>query len=111
MKVFSDKLRPPKFSQCPELFLALLYRSWHSNPAERPSLAFIKTTLRLILNFLPKNQHDCSSQVIDEVKRNCTNESHTLEKYFPYQPRLNNERSKNLYEEHSNKLKLISDMK
>jgi hypothetical protein len=111
MKVLSDKLRPPKLNNCPELFVALLYRSWHSNPIERPSLSFIKIILRLILNMLPKTQHDCSSEVIDEVKRQCTNDSNTLEKYFPYQPRLNNERSKYLYEEHSNKLKFISDMK
>ena len=54
MKVLNEKLRPPTLNHCPELFLALLYRSWHSDPHERPSLSFIKTILRLLLNVLPK---------------------------------------------------------
>jgi hypothetical protein len=111
MKIFTDKLRPPELNQCPKLFVALMYRSWHSNANDRPSLLFIKTILRLILNILPKNKQDCSTDVINEVKKQCTNESNTLEKYFPHEPRLNNERSMNLYEEHSKKLKSISDIK
>jgi peptidoglycan hydrolase CwlO-like protein len=111
MKVMNDKLRPPKLNHCPDLLIALMYRSWHSDANERPTLSFIKIILRLLLNILPKSKQDYSPELIDEIKKQCTNESNTLEKYFPYEPRLNNQQSKNIYEEHSNKLKIISNIK
>ncbi len=88
-----------------------MYRSWHSDPGERPTLLFIKRILRLLINVLPKNEDKCSEEMVEEVKKQCSMESKSLEKYFPYEPRVNNERSRNIYEEHVKKLKIISDKK
>ena len=111
IKVWQAKLRPSTLRNCPEILVALMYRSWHSDPNERPTLSCIKTILRLLLKFLPKTELECSSEVIDDARSSCTTESKTLEKYIPCQPRAHNERSKNLYEEHSRKLKRIADLK
>ena len=111
MKVSAEKLRPPPLKNCPPILAALMYRSRHSDPNERPSFSCIKTTLRILLKFLPKNESTCSTEVMDEVKIQCTDDSNTLGRYFPCQPRQHNERSKNLYNEHSKKLKGISEMK
>jgi len=108
-KVVTEKLRPYRLNHCPDLLVALLYRSWHSDPNERPTLFSIKRILRLILNTLPKSK-TCSEAIADEVKKQCTNESNSLEKYFPYEPRLHNEKSKNIYDEHLKKLKSISNI-
>jgi hypothetical protein len=111
MKIVTDNLRPPELNHCPDLLVALMYRSWHSDPGERPTLLFIKRILRLLINVLPKNEDKCSEEMVEEVKKQCSMESKSLEKYFPYEPRVNNERSRNIYEEHVKKLKIISDRK
>lgn len=45
-----------------------------------------------------------------EVKKQCMDHSDLLIKYLPHEPRLNNERSMNLYQEHMNKMKTILHM-
>lgn len=111
MKVSAEKLRPPPLRNCPMMLAALMYRSWHSDPKERPSFSCIKTILRIVLKFLPKNDSTGSTEVMDEVKIQCTDDANPLGRYFPHQPRPHNERSKNLYQEHWKKLKMISEMK
>jgi len=88
-----------------------LYRSWHSNPNERPTLLFIKKILRLLLNVLPKNKQEYSEEMISEVKKQCSNDLNSLEKYLPYEPRLNNEKSMNIYCQHLKKMQNIVDIK
>jgi len=100
ISVVRDKLRPPKINHCPELFLALLYRSWHSDPEERPTLLFIKRILRLILNTLPKKKQLYSDVMINDLKNQWLHEYNLAERYLPSQPRLNNEQSTNIYQEH-----------
>ncbi|CAF0921104.1 unnamed protein product [Rotaria sordida] len=100
LSVVQNQLRPPKFNHCPELFIALLYRSWHSDPNERPTLLFIKKVLRLILNILPKKKQEYTSEMANEIQNQWINEYNLSEKYLPYEPRFNNEQSINLYQEH-----------
>ncbi|CAF3486033.1 unnamed protein product [Rotaria sp. Silwood1] len=100
LSVVQHKLRPPKFNHCPELFMALMYRAWHSDPNERPTLLFIKKILRLILNTLPKKKEEYTQEMADEIKRQWIHDSGLSEKYLPYEPRFNNEQSMNLYQEH-----------
>lgn len=100
ISVVRDKLRPPKINHCPELFLALLYRSWHSDPEERPTLLFIKRILRLILNTLPKKKQLYSDVMINDLKNQWLHEYNLSERFLPSQPRLNNEQSTNIYQEH-----------
>lgn len=98
--VFNLKLRPPKLKDCPDLFIALMYRAWHSNPDERPTLLFIKKILRLILNTLPKKKQEYTDDAINDLRNQWITEYHLSEKYLPAEPRLNNEQSMNLYQEH-----------
>ncbi|CAF0870611.1 unnamed protein product [Rotaria sordida] len=100
LSVVQNKLRPPKFNHCPELFIALLYRSWHSDPNERPTLLFIKKVLRLILNTLPKKKQEYTPEIANEIQNQWINEYNLPEKHLPYEPRFNNEQSMNLYQEH-----------
>ncbi|UJR30735.1 hypothetical protein I4U23_018255 [Adineta vaga] len=100
ISVVREKLRPPKLNHCPELFIALLYRAWHSDPNERPTLLLIKKILRLILNTLPKQKEEYSEERISELYNQWTNEYILSEKYLPSEPRLINEQSMNLYQEH-----------
>jgi predicted RNA-binding protein len=100
ISVVRDKLRPPLFNHCPELFIALMYRAWHSDPDERPTLLFIKKILRIILNSLPREKQNYTEDMIMEIKNQWLNEYHLSEKYLPSEPRLNNEQSMNIYQEH-----------
>jgi hypothetical protein len=100
ISVVREKLRPPKFNHCPDLFIALMYRSWHSDPYERPTLLFIKKILRLILNTLPKKKQEYTDDMINELKTQWLTEYNLPERYLPSEPRLNNEQSMNLYQEH-----------
>jgi hypothetical protein len=100
ISVVREKLRPPKLNHCPELFIALMYRSWHSDPDERPTLLTIKQILRIILNTLPKKKQEYTDDAINELKNQWLNEHNLSEKYLPSEPRLNNEQSINLYQEH-----------
>jgi len=77
-----------------------MYRSWHSDPDERPTLLFIKKILRLILNTLPKKKQDYTEDMINELKNQWLNEYNFAERYLPSEPRLNNEQSMNIYQEH-----------
>jgi predicted RNA-binding protein len=77
-----------------------MYRSWHSDPDERPTLLFIKKILRLILNTLPKKKQDYTENMINELKNQWLNEYNFAERYLPSEPRLNNEQSMNIYQEH-----------
>jgi len=107
ISVVREKLRPPKLNHCPELFIALMYRSWHSDPDERPTLLFIKKILRLILNTLPKKKQDYTDDMITELKNQWLNQYNLNEKYLPSEPRLNNEHSMNIYQEHLTIMELI----
>ncbi|CAF0963757.1 unnamed protein product [Adineta steineri] len=107
ISVVREKLRPPKLNHCPELFLALMYRSWHSDPNERPTLLLIKKILQLILNTLPKKKEEYTDEMINELNNQWTNEYCLSEKYLPVQPRLTNEQSINLYQEHLTIMKRI----
>lgn len=100
ISVVHEKLRPPKLNHCPALFIALMYRAWHSDPDERPTLLFIKKVLRVILNTLPKKKQEYADESINELKSQWLNEYHLSEKYLPSEPRLTNEQSMNLYQEH-----------
>jgi predicted RNA-binding protein len=100
ISVVRDKLRPPLFNHCPELFIALMYRAWHSDPDERPTLLFIKKILRIILNSLPREKQNYTEDMISEIKNQWLNEYHLPERYLPSEPRLNNEQSMNIYQEH-----------
>jgi hypothetical protein len=77
-----------------------MYRSWHSDPDERPTLLLIKKLLRLILNTLPKKKQDYTDEMINELKNQWLNEYNLSEKYLPSEPRVNNEQSMNIYQEH-----------
>jgi len=77
-----------------------MYRSWHSDPNERPPLLLIKKILRLILNTLPKKKEEYSEEMINELNNQWLNEYNLSEKYLPSEPRLNNEQSINIYQEH-----------
>ncbi|CAF1029640.1 unnamed protein product [Rotaria sp. Silwood1] len=100
LSVVQNQLRPPKLNNCPDLFVALMYRSWHSDPNERPTLLFIKKVLRLILNTLPKKKQEYAPEKANEIQNQWLNDYNLSEKYLPYEPRYNNEQSINLYEEH-----------
>jgi len=77
-----------------------MYRSWHSDPDERTTLLLIKKLLRLILNTLPKKKQDYKDEMINELKNQWLNEYNLSEKYLPSEPRVNNEQSMNIYQEH-----------
>ena len=100
ISIVQEKLRPPKLNHCPELFIALLYRAWHSDPNERPTLLLIKKILWLILNTLPKKKEEYSEETISELHNQWINEYNLSEKYLPSEPRITNEQSMNLYQEH-----------
>jgi chromosome segregation ATPase len=111
LKIATENLRPKKLINCPDVLIALMYRSWHSDPNERPTLLFIKKILRLLLNILPKNKQEYSEEIVSEVKKQCTNDLNSLEKYLPYEPRLNNDKSINIYCHHLKKMQNIVDIK
>lgn len=100
MSVVQEKLRPPKLNHCPEIFAALLYRAWHSDPNDRPTLATIKTILQLILNALPKKKQEYTEAMADQLKEQWTHEHNLSERYLPNEPRFGNEQSMNIYQEH-----------
>ena len=77
-----------------------MYRSWHSDPDERPSLLFIKKILRVILNTLPKKKQEYTDDMITELKSQWSTEYNLPDKYLPSEPRVTNEQSMNLYQEH-----------
>lgn len=52
IKISTANFRPPKLHNCPSVLEALMYRSWHSDPNERPTLSFIKRVLLLASNIL-----------------------------------------------------------
>ena len=84
-----------------------MYRSWHSDPDERPTLLFIKRILRLILNTLPKKKQEYSDEMINDLTTQWSSECNLPEKYLPSEPRLSNEQSMNLYQEHLNIMERI----
>lgn len=106
LRVSLEKLRPSQLKPCPEIFLTLLYRSWHSNPFERPSLDFIKKVLRLFLFRLPQTSYQYLIGTPTDVQPLIS-----FDKYQPSQPRTQIERSINLYNEHCQKLRQIAKLK
>lgn len=106
LRVSLEKLRPSQLKPCPEIFLTLLYRSWHSNPFERPSLDFIKKVLRLFLLRLPQTSYQYLIGTPTDVQPLIS-----FHKYQPSQPRTQIERSINLYNEHCQKLRQIAILK
>lgn len=54
IKISTANFRPPKLRNCPSLLEALMYRSWHSDPNERPTLSFIKRVLLLASTVLAR---------------------------------------------------------
>jgi uncharacterized protein YhaN len=111
MKISTDKLRPRKLNNCPDLLVALMYRSWHSDPNERPTLMFIKKVLRLLLNIIPENKQKYSVEMVNEDKKQWINDCDSSEKHLLNEPRLNNENSVNIYQDCLKKVKRISDIK
>lgn len=108
--VVREKLRPPNLDHCPELFTALMYRSWHSEPTERPTLLLIKKILRLILNALPKKKQVYTEEMADEIKNQWRNEYKLSEKYIPCEPRMSNEQSVNIYQEHLTVMRRVMEL-
>lgn len=100
ISVVREKLRPPKLNHCPELFVALLYRSWHSDPNQRPSMSLVKKMLHVILNTLPKKKKEYAEEAVAELQHRWISEYSLPENYLPGQPRPANEQSMNLYQEH-----------
>jgi len=100
LEVVYHKRRPPKLNNCPEFLLALLYRSWHSNRNERPTLSFIKNVLRLVIRTLPKRIENFTTETAEQMRRQWIDEYHFEERYLPNEPRPNNEQSMNIYREH-----------
>jgi hypothetical protein len=49
LKVATENLRPKLLNNCPNILVALMYRSWHSDANERPSLFFIKKSSSIII--------------------------------------------------------------
>lgn len=111
MKISTENLRPRKLKNCPDLLVALIYRSWHSNPNERPTLTFIKKVLRLLLNVIPENKQKYSEEMVNEDKKQWINNCNSLEKQLLNEPRLNNEKSVNIYQDCLAMVKHISDTK
>jgi len=111
MKVSTDKLRPRKLNNCPDLLVRLMYRSWHSDPNERPTLIFIKKVLRLLLNIIPENKQKYSVEMVNEDKKQWINNCDSSVKHLLNDPRLNNENSVNIYQDCLKKVKSISDIK
>ena len=106
-----EKLRPPKLNHCPELFVALLYRSWHSDPNDRPTLAIIRNILRLVLNALPKKKQEYTEEMVNNLKEQWNQEHNLGEKYLPNEPRFGNEQSMNIYQEHLTVMERIVTLK
>ena len=105
-KVSVEKLRPAQLTSCPEIFRALLYRSWHSDPFERPSLDFIKKILRLFLRQLPSTS--CQYQL------GPTTDDRTLislDKYRPFKARSHIAESIGFYDEHCRVVQEIAKLK
>ncbi|CAF1511258.1 unnamed protein product [Rotaria magnacalcarata] len=100
ISVVRDKLRPDRINHCPELFLALMYRAWHSDPNERPKLSFIKKVLRLILNELPEPKQTYTDEMANGIQYRWLNTYKLSKKYLPHKPRPDDQKSINLYEEH-----------
>jgi hypothetical protein len=69
LKVATENLRPKLLNNCPNILVALMYRSWHSDANERSSLFFIKKVLQLLLKHLPKNKQEYSEEMFNEVKK------------------------------------------
>ena len=100
IEVVNNKRRPPKLDHCPELLVALLYRSWHSDPNERPTLSAIKQILQIVLSVLPKTRQEYNNNTVDQLKDRWSNEYNLPDKYLPNDPRLGNEQSMNIHQEH-----------
>jgi hypothetical protein len=111
MSVVHEKLRPPKLNHCPEIFAALLYRSWHSDPNDRPTPAIIKNILQLILNALPKKKQEYTEDMADRLTQRWTDGHKLNEKYLPNEPRLGNEQSMNIYQEHLTVMERVMNIK
>lgn len=105
--LIADKLRPHKLNKCSDLLAALMYRSWHSEPKERPTLSLIKKVLRLIYHVLPNNRQEYTEEMENELKRQWTDVHHLPTAYFPCQPRLNNVQSRNIHQDYLKKMKDI----
>jgi len=106
-KVVEKNIRPRKLNHCPDVLVALMDHSWHSDPNKRPTLLFIKETLRFLLNLLSKSECEYSKEAGDGEQTQCTDEPNSLEQYLPDKPLLNNEISMNIYKEHFKKLNSI----
>ncbi|CAF1257955.1 unnamed protein product, partial [Didymodactylos carnosus] len=104
--VVKEKLRPPKVQPCPKLFSVLIYRCWHSNPDERPSLLLIKNILKLIIDKLPV-EPGLNPNNIQQLKKEWLEKYDLPEKYLPVDPKLSNKQSINIYNEHVNLMKAI----
>ena len=70
----SDKWRPATLNDCPKLFVALLYRSWHSDPNARPTLSVIKKILQVVKHALPKKKEECTEEMVHEFHEQWSNE-------------------------------------
>jgi len=80
LKIATENLRAKLLNNCPNILVALMYRSWHSDANERPSLFFIKKVLQLLLKHLPKNKQEYSEEMFNEVKKQCINDLDALNK-------------------------------
>ncbi len=87
-----------------------MYRSWHSDPKERPTLTFNKKVLRLLLNVLPKSNHHYLEDMIHEVINEWIDDSSLLNKYLPNEPRSENEKSSDIYQDHLREMKNILEI-
>ncbi|CAF1215440.1 unnamed protein product [Adineta steineri] len=110
MKITTENFRPRKLNNCPSILVALMYRSWHSDPNERPTLFFIKKVLRLILNVLPIEKQKCSKEIINDNKKQWMNECNLSQKHLLNGPRLDNKDSVNIYQDCLRKAKHITDV-
>jgi hypothetical protein len=88
-----------------------MYRSWHSDPNERPTLLFIKKVLQLVLNRLPKQKLEYTEEMVYDLKEQWLNKEILPQKYLPHDPRLNNEQSMNIHQDHLIMMKRILNIK
>ncbi|UJR30734.1 hypothetical protein I4U23_018254 [Adineta vaga] len=111
IKISMENYRPCKLEKCPKLLDALMYRSWHSDPKERPTLSFIKKVLRLIINTLPKDKAEYSQAMILVDKQQWVNNCSEPEKHLLTEPLSNNETSMNIYQDCLRTTKHVLDIK
>ncbi|CAF1128715.1 unnamed protein product [Adineta ricciae] len=73
IKISTTHFRPPKLRNCPTLLEALMYRSWHSDPNERPTLSFIKRVLLLTSTILSKAEATHAENITPTNVEQCEN--------------------------------------